>query len=260
MYRFLLRPRWIVGHLLVIVTVVAFVNLGLWQLRRLDDRQARNALITARLGEPVQPFDTVLTETGGDPEQAQFRRVEITGTFAAPQLLTAPRSLEGQPGHQVLGVLETRSGPAMLVDRGWIAFDRSARPPAAPDGPVRISGVLRAAEPGAPTSSEQVAHIAPDTVADRLGRALAPVYVQAVEQQAVGGQQSPQVAALPPTPLPRLTEGNHRSYAGQWFIFAAIVLIGYPLLVWRTAHRARELRGGRHTSTMDRPLSTTSTS
>lgn len=260
MYRFLLRPRWIMGHLLVIVTVVAFVNLGLWQLRRLEDRQARNAMITERLAAPERPLDTVLAESGADPDLAQFRRVEITGTFADTQLLTAPRSFDGQPGHQVLGVLERDSGPAVLVDRGRIAFDRSARPPAAPAVPVRITGVLRAAEPGAPASSEQVAHIAPDTVADRLGLTLAPVYVQAFEQQTVEGRPQPAVAALPATPLPALDEGSHRSYAGQWFIFAAIVLIGYPLLVWRTARRTHERRGGGQTSTVDRQMSTTTTS
>lgn len=233
MYRFLLRPRWIVGHLLVIVTVVAFVNLGLWQLRRLDERQARNALITTRLAAPAQPFDAVLGEGDGAAELAQFRRVEVTGTFADTQLLTAPRSYEGQPGHQVLAVLERDGGQAVLVDRGWIPFDRSSAPPPVPDGTVAITGVARAGETGDIGASDQVARIAPDAIAQRLDTTLAPVFVQA---SAVTPQQS--TAELRPTPLPEVTEGNHFSYAMQWFIFAAIALIGYPVLLWRTAHRS----------------------
>ena len=44
MYRFLLRPKWIGFHLLVVAAIVTMVNLGFWQLRRLDERQAFNAV------------------------------------------------------------------------------------------------------------------------------------------------------------------------------------------------------------------------
>ena len=47
MYRFLLRPLWILSHLFVLACVVAFVSLGLWQLRRLDERKAYNAQVRA---------------------------------------------------------------------------------------------------------------------------------------------------------------------------------------------------------------------
>jgi surfeit locus 1 family protein len=39
MYAFLLRPKWIVFHLVVIGAVVAMISLGFWQLRRLDERR-----------------------------------------------------------------------------------------------------------------------------------------------------------------------------------------------------------------------------
>jgi cytochrome oxidase assembly protein ShyY1 len=232
MYRFMFRPRWIAGHVLVIVTVVAFVNLGLWQLRRFEERRTGNALITARLAAPAQPLDAVLAEADQVVDLARFRRVEVAGTFAKTQLLTAPRSVEGRPGHQVLGVLERDGRPAVLVDRGWIPFDRASQPPPVPEGTVAITGVARAPEPGDLGASDQVARIAPAPIAERLDRTLTPVYVQAADQR-------PRASAgtLRPTPLPELTEGNHRSYAVQWFSFAAIVLIGYPVLLWRTGQR-----------------------
>jgi cytochrome oxidase assembly protein ShyY1 len=37
--------------------------------------------------------------------------------------------------------------------------------------------------------------------------------------------------------LPELTEGNHGSYAVQWFSFALIALVGYPILLRRQALR-----------------------
>ena len=42
MYRFLLRPKWIILHVVVLALVVTMINLGLWQLRRLGERQDFN--------------------------------------------------------------------------------------------------------------------------------------------------------------------------------------------------------------------------
>ena len=38
-----------------------------------------------------------------------------------------------------------------------------------------------------------------------------------------------------PVPAPDLTEGPHLNYAGQWFIFATLTVIVYPLLMRRIA-------------------------
>ena len=38
-------------------------------------------------------------------------------------------------------------------------------------------------------------------------------------------------------PLPALDEGPHKSYAGQWFAFAAISLIGTGAVLWKERHR-----------------------
>ena len=55
MYRFLWRPAWIVSHILVLGLIIAMVNLGLWQLRRLDEKQARNELIEQNTAaEPLE--------------------------------------------------------------------------------------------------------------------------------------------------------------------------------------------------------------
>jgi cytochrome oxidase assembly protein ShyY1 len=233
MYRFLLRPRWIAGHLLVIVTVVAFVNLGLWQLRRLDERQAHNALVTERLAAGPQQLDAVLAAVGGDPDAVAFRRVTVGGAYAGPQVLTAPRSYAGRAGQQVLGVLERADGPDVLIDRGWIPFDsRLQQAPPTPDGQVQIEGVVRLREPGDAGDAAPVAQIVPAQIGQRLGRDVSPFYVQ------LRRQRPPVPAGAPrPTPLPELTEGNHGSYAVQWFSFALIALVGYPILLRRQALR-----------------------
>ena len=47
-YRFLLKPGWIVLTVLVAAAVIAMVLAGRWQLRRLDERVGRLALVAAR--------------------------------------------------------------------------------------------------------------------------------------------------------------------------------------------------------------------
>ncbi len=51
--RVLLRPRWLVGTIIAVVLIVLFVNLGFWQLRRLDEKRDRNAAIEDRGSQPV---------------------------------------------------------------------------------------------------------------------------------------------------------------------------------------------------------------
>ena len=57
MYRFLLKPRWILSHLFVAACVIAFINLGLWQLRRLDERKATNAEVAAAEAQDAGSID-----------------------------------------------------------------------------------------------------------------------------------------------------------------------------------------------------------
>jgi surfeit locus 1 family protein len=235
MLRFLLTPRWLVGHVLLLATVVACINLGLWQLRRLDERRDHNARIEQSLAVQPTPLDQVVDRAEGDWEALVYRRVVVDGHYrSVDQLLTAPRSRAGRPGQQVLTVLERDGAAPVLIDRGWIPFARdSRRGPGAPDGSVRVEGILRVAEPGDIGTGEQVARIVPAQIAERLAQPLLDVYVQLQHQQ-------PPVRGAAPLPAlaPQLTEGNHQSYALQWFSFALIALIGYPALIWLTARQS----------------------
>jgi cytochrome oxidase assembly protein ShyY1 len=233
MYRFLLTPKWVAGHVLLVVTVVTFVNLGFWQLRRLDERREHNALIEQRLAAAPAPLDELLRTVGSEPSALDFRRVVLTGRYRPDtQVLTGPRSRGGRPGPQVLTVLQRDDGAPVLVDRGWIPFDRDmVRAPPAPSGPVRIEGVVRGPEEGGDLGdAEQVVRIVPEQIGRRLGQPLPGFYVQLWDQRPPGGNAAP----LPGT-APVLIEGNHLSYALQWFSFTLIALIGYPLLVRRAA-------------------------
>ena len=82
MYRFLLRPKWIGFHLLVVAGIVAMINLGFWQLRRLDQRREFNATIEARYDAAPVDLDDLVGGTAD--EQVAWRPVAAHGTYLPP--------------------------------------------------------------------------------------------------------------------------------------------------------------------------------
>ena len=107
MYRFLLRPRWLLSHLFVAAVLVAFVSAGLWQLRRLDERRATNVLVEERFsGEPTDVADVVTVDADeATVEAAEYRRIEATGAYAPDdQVLIANRTQDGAPGYWVVKI------------------------------------------------------------------------------------------------------------------------------------------------------------
>src|SRR6476646_4810149 len=100
-YRFALRPRWILSHLLVLVLVITMISLGFWQLRRLHERRTYNASVRANESQTAEPVEDVLH--AGDPESVghdlNFRRVSATGTYDTDnEIIVRARSLDETPG------------------------------------------------------------------------------------------------------------------------------------------------------------------
>ena len=75
----LLRPRWLAGHLLALALVVLFVNLGLWQLRRLEQRRAHVAQVVERGWVPYA-MDRVPVAEAPPPAG----KVTVTGRLRRP--------------------------------------------------------------------------------------------------------------------------------------------------------------------------------
>src|SRR4051812_49440632 len=82
MYRFLLRPKWIAFTLGMVLLIFTMINLGLWQLRRLDQRRESNSAVEQRYDQAPRPLDSVLTP-GADPNKLQWLPVTVEGTYRA---------------------------------------------------------------------------------------------------------------------------------------------------------------------------------
>jgi len=224
--------RWLALLLFVTVLVTAFVNLGEWQLRRLDERRDKNATVVAHESGPVLPYEQVFTREIGDADQ--WQRVRVSGTFdPSRQLVVRYRSNDGQTGWEAVAPLTASDGRVVLVDRGFKqrqpGTDFPAAESAPPAGRVTITGYVRRNEQGADnatTPSEgSVRLINSDAIGRALGVSLVNGYIAAVTTEPAdpGG--------FTPLALPPLDEGPHLSYALQWFTFSLIALVGLVVLI-----------------------------
>lgn len=242
--RFALRPKWIAGHLLAVVGIVVFVQLGLWQLRRLDERQTFNETLVARSEAGFTPLAQLLEDFGSDPRDLALRRVEVSGVYDVPgEVIIQGRSNQGRSGHHVATPLLLEDGSGVIVDRGWVPIDVDEAPAqgaAPPPGTVVVRGLIRESQQPRPFEGDpgtgsvtKLARVDLPRLQSQSSVRLADFYIELEEQDPAQSTGLP-VALTPPVP----DEGPHRSYAVQWFLFAGVVVVGYPILLYRTGRRA----------------------
>jgi surfeit locus 1 family protein len=245
-YRFALTPRWILGHLLVVLLVIAMVNLGSWQLERRDEKRDRNEQITSRQDQPVAPVGELMAPdtSEGDVDELVYRPVTATGTYLTDQqVVVRNRSYDGAPGEWVLTPLLLDDGTAVVVSRGWQPIETDAAAADAPSREVTVEGYVQATQergsfgPTDPAegSLETLARVDVQRLQQQVDEPLLSGWVQLVEQDPAQPEDLP-VAV----PLPELDEGPHLGYAGQWFLFCVVAVVGWIAIVRRTA-RDREI-------------------
>ena len=167
--------------LIVAAAIAAMIGLGIWQLRRADEKDALLERYRAAAGQPPVAWPTL-----PPADDALFYRrasgfcTEVTGWRAV-----AGRNRSGRTGWSHIAACRTGGleGPGMQVDMGW---SRSHEAPAAWRGGA-VGGT-----------------IAPD----RLHR------IRLVSDTAAPGLEPSA------RPNPEDVPNNHMLYAFQWFFFA----------------------------------------
>ncbi len=228
-------PRWIISHLFVLSMVVLMVNLGFWQLRRLDDRKASNAQIrAAMLLEPADFAD--LLDIGTPP-------IDNTPTFVSGvydtsnEVFIANRTFQSQAGSWIVTPLRLDDGRQVAVVRGWVprlwVAGSDGRDAGAPTGRVEITGLVFASSKGGRVADDEVNGIPElnrmDTsrIAEVTGLDIESMWVRLETQD-------PAATELPaPVPQRPLDEGPHLSYAMQWFFFSSATVVVYFLILRR---------------------------
>lgn len=237
MYRFLISPRWIALHVVIGALVALMVNLGFWQLHRLDERKSVNAQVTEHLATPVADLSVIVT-LNDDQSELEWRLVRLTGTYIDDEMvLIVNRSQNGAAGRDIVMPLTLADGRKVLINRGFIPLTVDIPP--TPTSEVTVVGHLRPSQKrsalGAIDPSEgtlaEMQRIDISRIDQQTTGSLEPMYVQLVES-------TPPETVLSMVPLPELTNGPHLSYAFQWFFFSAVALFGWIFVVRRKISEA----------------------
>lgn len=222
------------------VVSLGCIRLGFWQLERLGERRAANALVLARLGETALPLERLPRNSA-----VRFRRATAAGVYDfANEFVVTSRSRHGSPGVHIITPLRmSTSDTAVLVNRGWAYAPDGMRIDLAlfrEDSVAVVDGFVdeysRATGPVTTPSVERaVRRLDRDSIAARLPYPLATVVlVQQVDSgEAVAVDRGTPVRVEPPP----LDEGPHRAYAVQWFAFAVVGVVGTLLVLQRDRTR-----------------------
>jgi surfeit locus 1 family protein len=185
--------------------------LGTWQVQRLRWKtdllariEASERTLPAPLGATAEPYARVVATGRFDHAREALLGVEVRGTTLGGHLLTPLL----RPGH-----------PPLLVDRGWVPFERD-RPVDHPEGEVSVTGFVREADrrdwlsPKDDEAGRRFYTFDPQAIgaALRLPDAPAPFGLVALAPAAGAAPSLP----APARGLPRPTN-PHLGYAITWY-------------------------------------------
>jgi len=224
--------RWWWTTLLAIVIILVFARLGIWQLDRLQQRKARNVEYLGQIA--VEPLELTGQSLPGDPADLRDRSAKAMGEYDFDeQIILTQQSWQGRPGaHLITPLRIAGSDSAVLVNRGWIpSADAEAGMLSQYDQPgiQEVSGAIQLSQ----TLSGNR-----ETVVEGPRQSWYRIDVGEIQQQVpykllpfflLESPSENETAQLPYRLEPDidLSDGPHLGYAIQWFLFAAVLAIGY---------------------------------
>ena len=221
--------------LIAVVITAVFIRLGFWQLARLQDRKAVNASLASRASAPAVRISGLPADTA----KAHYRRVSLAGAYDYPnEIVLTLRSRDGSPGVNIVTPARlVGTDTAVLVVRGWVyspngmSVDLTRWREGAQlsgHGFVETYPPPRQGANASPTQSNAFRWLDRATLENRIHYPLKPYYVVLTSPPEDTTKETPPRLSVPP-----MDEGPHKSYALQWFSFAAISIIGTILFLRR---------------------------
>ena len=148
--RRLLRPG-----LFTVIGLAILVSLGVWQVERLQWKEALIARVTARLDSPPVTAPGPDAWTGLDVAALEYQPVAVSGRYRnagevhVVYTLTDPHGPAGGIGYLVMTPFETDDGWLVYVNRGFVPRERkdpATRAEGRIEGETTVTGLIR--QPG----------------------------------------------------------------------------------------------------------------
>ena len=212
--------------LFAIIGVALLIGLGIWQLERKVWKENLIATLEARLSQKPESLPPAARWPHLTQSADEYRRVSLAGAFIpGQQALVYTGGSNFRPdvqgaGYWVLAPARLPGGEVVVVDRGFVPYERKAADFAVPHGTIDIVGALRWPEtpnmftPQAEPQNNVWYLRDPGVIAAaKKWGAVAPFYVEQESPMPPGGLPKPGrlVPALP---------DNHLQYAITWFALA----------------------------------------
>ena len=214
-------------------SLMLLIGLGIWQLQRLEWKEA---IIAERAERAAAPPLTIaeVPDTGWSVHE--HRRVTLRGIYVHDrEMLVWNKVRHGQTGFDLITPMKLADGGSVLVHRGWVprAWPEGQVERRRPAGEIEATGVLRdggKATPWIPDNKPKTgewffADVA--QMARSAGMAGAKPYLVRIAP-------APGVTGYPKGPHASYRIRNkHLEYAITWFGLAATLVIIYIAFHWR---------------------------
>jgi surfeit locus 1 family protein len=224
--------RSIVFCAFAVLAAAVCMRLGVWQLARLGEKLRRNESIVQQ--QRAAPAD--ITRLPRDTASAHYRSALVAGRFDYDhELVLSGRTHAGSPGVDLITPVRLPgSDTAVLVNRGWVYSPDGGRVDRArwrESDSAAVTGYVEVYAPDAGVTASAadpriVRRVSRSEIASKIPYPVAPYYLVATGDTADGAHPARHGT-------PALDEGSHRSYAIQWFTFAAFALAGALMIVLR---------------------------
>lgn len=227
--------------LMTLAALPVLIALAVWQLERLEWKEALMERIETRLAAAPVALPGPDGWSAFDVAAHEYARVTLTGRFLDREFHYFTQNARGEAGYAVISPLEVAPGAAVLVDRGFVpaALKETDAHGGIPQGEVSLTGFLRAPHTrgsfdGVDDPEKNIWMVRDPAVmgAALEGMIVAPFIVEA-EERAFPGAWPKAGAARVDIP------NNHLDYALTWFGLAVVLVAIYFLY-----HRSNGRIGG----------------
>lgn len=211
--------------ILTLLSVCLFISLGIWQLKRADEKKgllmqaSRAEKSPSTLWTPERPLPT------------QYQPLEVEGHFSKKIIFLDNQHENHSFGYHVFSPLILNNGHVVIIDRGWVSKAES-QVIETPLDPIKLNGsayypskkqwILGEAIEIKTENQAVIEIIDVQLISQFLHKSVYPFIIRLNTQSPYGYVRHWTTVNMPPR--------RHVAYAFQWFMIAGVIFIIFMVL------------------------------